>query len=204
MKNLYNYNLTCFLTSAPNVNYLPGDSSIEIAFVGYSNSGKSTLINTLTNQKKLARTSKIPGCTQFINLFEVTSGIRLVDLPGYGYAAVPRVLKHCLKQTIKEYLQTRSNLKGLVVLMDIRHPFKKLDQQIVQWAVNMNMPMLLLLNKADKLSLRKQEEQLSQTRIMLGTLIGNFQVEVFSSLQKKGMDKLQQTLEKWISDNKES
>ncbi len=120
-----NYQQTHFVTSAPDIRHLPSDTGIEVAFAGRSNAGKSSALNTLTNQKNLARTSKTPGRTQLINLFEVAEGKRLVDLPGYGYAQVPEEMKIKWQRALGEYLEKRMCLKGLVVLMDIRHPLKR-------------------------------------------------------------------------------
>ncbi len=123
-----------------------------MAFAGRSNAGKSSALNTLTNQKSLARTSKTPGRTQLINLFEVADGKRLVDLPGYGYAEVPEEMKRKWQRALGEYLEKRQSLQGLVVLMDIRHPLKDLDQQMIEWAVDSNIAVSVLLTKADKLA----------------------------------------------------
>ena len=147
-----NYHKARFLTSAANISQLPEDSGVEIAFAGRSNAGKSTALNALTNQKSLARTSKTPGRTQLINLFEVEPQCKLVDLPGYGYAAVPEQMKLQWQKSLAEYLQKRECLQGVVILMDIRHPLKDLDQQMIEWAVASDLPVLLLLTKADKLS----------------------------------------------------
>lgn len=198
MTTLYKYHITHFLTSAPDIHHLPTDSGIEVAFAGRSNAGKSSALNTLTNQKKLARTSKTPGCTHLINLFEVGPGIRLVDLPGYGYAGVPQKLQRKWQYMLGEYLQKRDSLKGLVVLMDIRHPMKELDQQMVQWAVDVNIPVLVLLTKADKLVVSACKTQLNQVRKAARALMGDVQVEVFSSLRKQGVDKLRQKLDAWF------
>lgn len=185
--------------SAPDIRHLPTDNGIEIAFVGRSNAGKSSALNTLTNQKNLARTSKTPGCTHLINLFEVGPGIRLVDLPGYGYAEVPEDLKHKWQRMLSEYLQKRSSLKGLVVLMDIRHPMKDLDQQVVLWAVDVNIPVLVLLTKADKLAVGVRKMQLNQLRKAALVFMGGVQVEAFSSLRRQGVDKLKQKLDAWFN-----
>ena len=115
----WNYQQTHFVTSAPDIRHLPSDTGIEVAFAGRSNAGKSSALNTLTNQKNLARTSKTPGRTQLINLFEVAEGKRLVDLPGYGYAQVPEEMKIKWQRALGEYLEKRMCLKGLVVLMDM-------------------------------------------------------------------------------------
>lgn len=177
---------------------MPVDNGIEIAFAGRSNAGKSSAINTLTNHKNLARTSKKPGHTQLINLFEVEPGIRIVDLPGYGYAEVPKEVQRKWQCAMGEYLQKRGSLKGLVVLMDIRHPMTALDQKMVQWAVDVSIPVLLLLTKADKLTSGAQKTHLKQVRKAARELMGDIQAETFSSLKKQGVDKLRQKLDAWF------
>lgn len=149
----------------------------------------------------MARTSKTPGRTQLINLFEVEDGVRLVDLPGYGYAEVPEAMKRKWQQALGEYLQKRECLKGLVVLMDIRHPLKDLDMQMVEWAVAMNVPVLVLLTKADKLASGAKKKQLMGVRQTLAELGGDIEVENFSSLKKIGVDKLVIKLNKWFSEH---
>ncbi|MGL9769590.1 MAG: ribosome biogenesis GTP-binding protein YihA/YsxC [Sodalis sp. (in: enterobacteria)] len=195
----YNYQLTHFITSALNIRYLPIDNGVEIAFVGRSNAGKSSALNTLTNKKSLFKISKNPGRTQLINIFEVESGIRLVDLPGYGYAEVSEEMKHKWQRALSEYLQMRNSLKGLVVLMDIRHPMKDLDQQMVQWAVDVNIPILVLLTKADKLTSGACKAQLNQVRCAALAFMGDVQVDIFSSLKKQGIDKLRKKLDDWFA-----
>ena len=165
-----NYHKTHFLTSAPNIRSIPEDTGIEIAFAGRSNAGKSTALNALTNQKSLARTSKTPGRTQLINLFEVEPNCKLVDLPGYGYAAVPEKMKIEWQKSLGEYLQKRECLGGLVVLMDIRHPLKDLDQQMIEWAVSADLPVMLLLTKADKLSQSARSKQVKMVREALSLI----------------------------------
>lgn len=195
-----NYNVTRFVTSAPDIRHLPADRGIEVAFAGRSNAGKSSALNTLTNQKNLARTSKTPGRTQLINLFEVVEGKRLVDLPGYGYAEVPEEMKRKWQRALGEYLQMRNALKGLVVLMDIRHPLKDLDQQMIQWAVESQIPVLVLLTKADKLASGARKTQLNMVREASLAFMGDVQVELFSSLKKTGVDKLRNKLDVWFSE----
>ncbi|WP_130835478.1 ribosome biogenesis GTP-binding protein YihA/YsxC [[Erwinia] mediterraneensis] len=195
-----NYHVTHFVTSAPDIRHLPADSGIEVAFAGRSNAGKSSALNALTNQKNLARTSKTPGRTQLINLFEVVEGKRLVDLPGYGYAEVPEEMKRKWQRALGEYLQMRNALKGLVVLMDIRHPLKDLDQQMIQWAVESQIPVLVLLTKADKLASGARKAQLNMVREASLAFMGDVQVEVFSSLKKIGVDKLRHKLDLWFSE----
>lgn len=194
-----NYHKTHFLTSSPNIKLLPEDSGIEIAFAGRSNAGKSTALNALTGQKSLARTSKTPGRTQLINLFEVEPQCKLVDLPGYGYAAVPEQMKLQWQKSLGEYLQKRRCLAGLVVLMDIRHPLKDLDQQMVDWAVSANLPVLILLTKADKLSQSARAKQVKMVREAILPFQGDIQVEAFSALNKIGIAQLAQKLDHWFS-----
>lgn len=200
MPNPYNYHMTHFVISAPDIRHLATDTGIEVAFAGRSNAGKSSALNTLTNQKNLARTSKTPGRTQLINMFEVEPEIRLVDLPGYGYAEVPEELKKKWQRALGEYLQKRNSLKGLVVLMDIRHPMKDLDRQMVQWAVDVSLPVMVLLTKADKLASGARMAQLRAVRLDAVNFGGDVQVEMFSSLKKLGVDKLRQKLDTWFSE----
>ncbi|MDF2041834.1 MULTISPECIES: ribosome biogenesis GTP-binding protein YihA/YsxC [unclassified Pantoea] len=185
--------------SAPDIRHLPADTGIEVAFAGRSNAGKSSALNTLTNQKGLARTSKTPGRTQLINLFEVKEGKRLVDLPGYGYAEVPEEMKLKWQRALGEYLQKRQALKGLVILMDIRHPLKDLDRQMINWSVESGIPVLLLLTKADKLASGARKAQLNVVREAALEFVGDVQVELFSSLKKIGVDKVRQKLDSWFT-----
>ena len=194
-----NYHKTHFLTSAPNIRAIPEDTGIEIAFAGRSNAGKSTALNALTNQKSLARTSKTPGRTQLINLFEVEPNCKLVDLPGYGYAAVPEKMKIEWQKSLGEYLQKRECLGGLVVLMDIRHPLKDLDQQMIEWAVSADLPVMLLLTKADKLSQSARSKQVKMVREAILPFQGDIQIEPFSAQNKIGIDKLAAKLDSWFA-----
>ena len=188
------------MTSAPDIRHLPNDGGVEIAFAGRSNAGKSSALNTLTKHKNLARTCKTPGRTQLINLFEVKPGIRLVDLPGYGYAEVPEEMKRKWQRALGEYLQMRNSLKGLVVLMDIRHPLKDLDQQMIQWAVDVGTPVMLLLTKADKLASGARQAQIKMVREAVKEFMGDIQVEAFSSPKKMGVDKLSDKLNTWFNE----
>ncbi|MGF7453336.1 ribosome biogenesis GTP-binding protein YihA/YsxC [Pasteurella bettyae] len=194
-----NYHKTHFMTSAAKINQLPEDSGIEIAFAGRSNAGKSTALNALTNQKNLARTSKTPGRTQLINLFEVEPQCKLVDLPGYGYAAVPEQMKLQWQKSLGEYLQHRKCLQGVVILMDIRHPLKDLDQQMIEWSVSSNLPVLLLLTKSDKLSQSERSKQVKMVREAILPFQGDVQVEAFSAQNKLGIDKLSSKLNSWFA-----
>ncbi len=192
------YQNTHFITSAPDIRHLPDDDGIEIAFAGRSNAGKSSALNRLTNQKSLAKTSKTPGRTQLINLFKVTEGCQIVDLPGYGFAQVPLEMKKKWQKSLGEYLQQRSSLKGLVVLMDIRHPMKDLDKQLVLWAVECAIPVQVLLTKADKLKSGARKAQLNQIRQDALSFGGDVSVDVFSSLNGLGVDTLRNKLDSWF------
>lgn len=194
-----NYAKTHFVTSAPDISHLPADMGTEIAFAGRSNAGKSSALNTLTNQKSLARTSKTPGRTQLINLFEVEPDCRLVDLPGYGFAQVPEEVKRKWQKSLGEYLQKRESLKGIVILMDIRHPLKDLDQQMIDWAVQSGLAVMLLLTKADKLASGAQKQQLNLVREAILPFQGDITVATFSSLKRTGLEQLKQKLNEWFN-----
>lgn len=194
-----NYAKTHFILSAPTIKHLPEDTGVEIAFAGRSNAGKSSALNTLTNQKSLARTSKTPGRTQLINLFEVEPNCRIVDLPGYGYAQVPEEVKKQWQKSLGEYLQYRESLKGIVILMDIRHPLKDLDQQMIEWAVASELPILLLLTKCDKLTSSAQRAQVDMVREAILPFQGDITVEKFSSLKKIGVNELKNKLNEWYA-----
>jgi GTP-binding protein len=193
------YTKAKFFTSAPDIRHLKDDSGIEVAFAGRSNAGKSSALNTLTRQKNLARTSKTPGRTQLINVFNLEEDRRLVDLPGYGFAQVPLAMKNKWQQALGEYLQKRKSLKGLVVLMDIRHPFKDLDQDLIHWAVDSNIPVLALLTKSDKLKSGKRKAQLLMAQEAALACMGDVTVNTFSSLNRQGLPELEKVLNKWLA-----
>ncbi|MDH5874511.1 ribosome biogenesis GTP-binding protein YihA/YsxC [Vibrio aestuarianus] len=193
------YQNTHFITSAPDIRHLPDDEGIEIAFAGRSNAGKSSSLNRLTNQKSLAKTSKTPGRTQLINLFKVMDGCHIVDLPGYGFAQVPLEMKNKWQKSLGEYLQKRRCLKGLVVLMDIRHPMKDLDQQLIYWAVDCNIPVQVLLTKADKLKSGARKAQVLKIREDARAFGGDVSVDAFSSLKGLGVDILRNKLDTWFA-----
>jgi GTP-binding protein len=196
-KAKFNYQQTSFLTSAPDITALPPDTGIEVAFAGRSNAGKSSALNTLTRQNGLARTSKTPGRTQLINTFRLADDKRLIDLPGYGFAKVPLAVKEKWQKSLGEYLMKRQSLKGLVVLMDIRHPLKDLDQQLIHWAVESQLSVLLLLTKADKLSPGPRKKTLLEVREASLAFMGDVTVHTFSSLSKQGLTELEQVLDDW-------
>jgi GTP-binding protein len=193
-----------FTISAPDIRKLPEDSGIEVAFAGRSNAGKSSALNTLTNQKGLARTSKTPGRTQLINVFEIDNNKRLIDLPGYGFAKVPLEMKKKWQKALGEYLEKRESLKGLVVLMDIRHPLKDLDMDLIEWAVDGNLPVLSLLTKCDKLSQGKRSTEVLKVKKILGSLNGDIKVQAFSSLKRTGSEQADTIICNWFSEEQET
>jgi len=146
-----------FLTSADRLETCPRDDLPEVAFAGRSNAGKSSTLNRLTGRRQLARVSKTPGRTQLINFFNVDEGGRLVDLPGYGYARAARSRQQAWGHAVDEYLNRRSNLVCVVLVMDARHPLKPFDRDMIDWCADRSMPLLVLLNKADKLKRGKRE-----------------------------------------------
>jgi len=192
-----------FTISAPDIRKLPEDSGIEVAFAGRSNAGKSSALNTLTNQKSLARTSKTPGRTQLINVFEIGDNKRLVDLPGYGFAKVPLEMKKKWQKALGEYLEKRESLKGLVVLMDIRHPLKDLDMDLIQWAADSELPVLALLTKCDKLSQGKRSAEVLKVKKVLAPLNADIKVQAFSSLKRTGAEQANNIICDWFSDDSE-
>ncbi|MGB2739115.1 MAG: ribosome biogenesis GTP-binding protein YihA/YsxC [Cognaticolwellia sp.] len=189
-----------FTLSAPDIRRLPADSGIEVAFAGRSNAGKSSALNTLTNQRSLARTSKTPGRTQLINIFEIAENKRLVDLPGYGFAKVPMEMKKKWQKALGEYLEKRECLKGLVILMDIRHPLKDLDMDLIQWAADGGLPVLALLTKSDKLSQGKVSSQVLDVKKKLASLNADIKVQAFSSLKRTGSEQADKVICDWFQD----
>ncbi|HDZ78987.1 MAG TPA: YihA family ribosome biogenesis GTP-binding protein, partial [Gammaproteobacteria bacterium] len=149
-----------FIKGAYTLQQLPDDTGVEVAFAGRSNVGKSSTLNTLAGMKSLARTSKTPGRTQEINFFDLGNDRRLVDLPGYGYAKVSETRQHHWAETLGEYLLSRKSLVGLILLMDIRHPLKEFDRNMVHWCTHAGLPVYVILNKADKLSRGKASASL--------------------------------------------
>ncbi|URJ30551.1 ribosome biogenesis GTP-binding protein YihA/YsxC [Candidatus Blochmannia vicinus (nom. nud.)] len=197
----YNYHITYFLVSVPGICKLPdGKMGMEVAFVGYSNSGKSSVINALTYQKKLTKVSKTPGCTKLINLFEVKPGIRLIDFPGYGYARGITIRKNYWHDVACKYLEKRENLKGLILIMDIRRPIKNLDQKIIESALSMKVPVFTLLNKSDKISrnILKVTTQKMIHDMNIRFTTSCIQVAPFSAVKKHGIELLKITLNHWL------
>lgn len=192
------YTQATFLKSAAKVQQLPPDTGYEVAFAGRSNAGKSSALNCLTANRQLARTSKTPGRTQLINLFVVKDeDHRLVDLPGYGYAKVALQTKMDWQENLAHYLEVRQSLKGLVLLMDIRHPLKDSDKKLLHWAITQQLPVHVLLTKADKLS-RNQMQLALQTFATYCRELPSVSWQPFSSLKKQGVETLVEVLNTWF------
>ncbi|EAR09816.1 ribosome biogenesis GTP-binding protein YihA/YsxC [Reinekea blandensis] len=190
------YDSAQFLTSAAKFSQCPTDTGAEVAFAGRSNAGKSSALNALTRNSKLARTSKTPGRTQLLNFFTLSSDEhRLVDLPGYGYAKVNRNMKQDWEEHIGEYLAERLSLRGLVLVMDIRHPMTEFDQMIIDWAVETEMPLLALLTKADKLKRGPAKSTWLKVRNQLQTRAPWLDAQMFSALKKDGVSDLTRWLD---------
>ena len=188
-----------FTISAPDITHLGDDTGIEVAFAGRSNAGKSSALNTLTNQRGLARISKTPGRTQMINVFEVAENKRLIDLPGYSFAQVPLAMKKKWQKALGEYLEKRDSLKGIVILMDIRHPLKDLDMDLIRWAAEGDLPVLALLTKSDKLSQGKRSSEVIKVQNSLKALNANITVQAFSSLKRTGVEQADEIICNWLS-----
>lgn len=188
-----------FLTTVNEFKMLPR-TGLEIAFAGRSNAGKSSAINTLANQTRLAYVSKTPGRTQHINYFALDNEERrhIVDLPGYGYAEVPEAIRQHWEKLLSRYLQNRDNLIGLVLMMDSRHPLKPLDRQMLNWFLPTGKPVHILLTKSDKLSKNEMKQTLAIVEEELAGVEG-CTVQLFSSLKKQGMSTAETVLEGWFT-----
>lgn len=177
-----------FLVSCADLAQLPRDDMPELAFAGRSNAGKSSALNTLTVQNHLARVSKTPGRTQLINLFTIEGYGRFVDLPGYGYAKVPLPVRRSWGQLIGSYVEMRNNLRGIVLIMDIRHPLTDFDQQMLAWAEVSVRPCHILLTKADKLGYGAAKTQLLKVRKQLADHQQVTGVQMFSAETRLGLE----------------
>jgi GTP-binding protein len=184
-----------YVLSAHELHQLPKDSGIEVAIAGRSNAGKSSAINALTDQKSLARTSKTPGRTQQIVIFDLDGERRITDLPGYGYAKVSRSLKEHWQAVMQDYFETRQCLKGVVLVMDIRHPLKPFDVQMLAWCDQTGVPCHVLLTKADKLKRGPAQSTLLKVRKQLPA---SGSIQVFSSKNRQGLDGLIDQLSTWF------
>lgn len=188
-----------FFTTVNHFKDLPATTA-EIAFVGRSNAGKSSAINTLTNHVRLAYVSKTPGRTQHINFFELRNGHFMADLPGYGYAQVPEAIRAHWVQLLGQYLQRRQSLIGLILIMDVRHPLKELDTKMLDFFAVTGQPVHILLSKADKLSKNEQIKTLSSVKKALEPYAQRQQVSVqlFSSLKKQGIEEVETVVQGWF------
>jgi len=200
MNSIYEkYEKAVYFKSVHHLHQLPPDSGFEVAFAGRSNAGKSSAINVITREK-LARTSKTPGRTQQIIFFRLDEERYLVDLPGYGFAKVPISIKQHWQQTLERYLHTRTCLRGLILMMDVRHPLMRFDISMLEWCHHSNMPVHILLTKADKVSHSKGCLSLQKVRQHLATLSEseNMSVQLFSALKRKGIEEAQKYLNQWL------
>lgn len=194
MKKVNPFRVASYVLNAHELKQLPKDEGIEVAIAGRSNSGKSSAINALTDQKSLARTSKTPGRTQQIVIFELDEKRRIADLPGYGFAKVPLKLREHWRNVMARYFQTRKCLRGVVLVMDIRHPMKEFDQQMLAWCEAAGVSCHILLSKADKLKRGPAQSALLKVRSGLPAIAS---AQVFSATDKTGLDELVDKLSDW-------
>ena len=185
-----------FETSAPDLWRAPPDSGREVAFAGRSNAGKSSVLNRIAGQRSLARTSGTPGRTQLLNFFRVGENARLVDLPGYGYAKTDQATRRTWQARVEAYLANRQTLVGVVLVMDIRHPFQEFDERMITWARMSALPLLILLNKADKLGHGARVRALREAEARVADL-PNVQPLLFSAMRGQGTDQVLTILREW-------
>jgi GTP-binding protein len=192
------YHQAKFMLSAPKLSGAPEDQGKEVAFAGRSNAGKSSALNTLTRQNSLARISKTPGRTQLLNFFEIDAQRKFVDLPGYGYAKVPLAVKKQWHKMMETYLHKRKALCGIVLVMDVRHPLTDFDMQMIEWCKHTELPLHILLTKADKLNYGAAKNILLKVQKELSELNLPVSLQLFSSLKKTGIDDVHQVLDEWF------
>ncbi len=190
------YRQAKFLLSAQDISHFPADTGREVAFVGKSNVGKSSVINSITNQTGLARTSKTPGRTQHINFFSINDDVRLVDLPGYGFAHVPASVRKQWGIVINDYFNYRQSLAGLVLIIDIRRELCIEDENIIAWCQGRNINLHLLINKADKLPFGQKKQVLGRFEREHSST--GITMQLFSAASQDGLDPLLQTLNRWL------
>ena len=186
-----------FLASAPDLSRCPAGEAPEVAFAGRSNAGKSSVLNRLTGSRRTAKVSKTPGRTRLLNFFALASGARVVDLPGYGYAKASAQAQAQWQAAVNEYLSCRDQLAGVVLVTDIRHPGTAFDEQFIDWALASEMPLHVLLNKADKLKRSAQGRALAAYRKRLGSAAT---AQLFSALRGEGAAELSAVVMAWITD----
>ena len=188
-----------FSLSVPEPRLLPADVGREIAFAGRSNAGKSSALNMLCAQRGLARTSRTPGRTQHIVVFDLDTERRLVDLPGFGYAKVAKSMRAHWEEALPEYLETRASLSGLILLMDIRHPLKPQDVAVLEWCTHAGVPVHVLLNKCDKLGRGPATAALHLVNATLTKQGWQGTAQLFSALKHEGADLAWQVLGQWLA-----
>ena len=192
------YRTASFLISANHLKQLPPDVGAEVAFAGRSNAGKSSALNAITDNKSLARTSKTPGRTQMINYFEIDAEHRLADLPGYGFAKVPVAVKRHWQEVLEGYFAQRQSLKGVILLMDIRHPMKPFDDMMLSWCEQSGVEAHVLLTKADKLKRGAAKSSVLKVRKAIKDLGLSATVQSFSAPKKEGVEQARDLLDQWL------
>lgn len=192
------YRRAQFLLSAPSVREAPADQGAEVAFAGRSNAGKSSAINALTGIGSLARTSKTPGRTQHLVFFALNDERRLVDLPGYGYARVSEQVKLQWQRALEHYLRMRASLRGLILVMDIRHPLTEFDRQMLDWCRAAELPVHILLTKADKLKRGAAANTLLAVRAELARRYPGAHAQTFSATKRTGIEQAHRILDAWL------
>ncbi len=195
------YRQASYRLGAHNLKQLPADTGAEVAFAGRSNAGKSSAINAICEQKALARTSKTPGRTQQMVIFDLDEDHRLVDLPGYGYAKVPPRLRQHWNHVLDRYFRQRQSLRGLMLMMDIRHPLKEGDWQMLEWAAESGLPCHVLLTKADKLNNQGRARALASFRRQVDHPL--ISVQAFSATRRLGVQQARQVLDDWLYSQQE-
>jgi len=193
------YQQVKFIKSAPGLAYAPEDKGKEVAFAGRSNAGKSSAINTITNQSSLAKTSKTPGRTQLLNFFAINETRRFVDLPGYGYAKVPEPVKQQWHELMQSYFRERKSICGIILVMDIRHPLTEFDWLMIEWCQVNNLAMHILLTKADKLAFGAAKNTLLQVQKTALNFTIPVSVQLFSALKKSGIEEAHEALDKMFA-----
>lgn len=193
-----NFNMT-FLRSAARLEQLPADEGCEVAFIGRSNAGKSSAINIIANTKNIARVGKKPGVTQLLNVFLIDPERRVIDLPGYGYAKAPPNVRAKWLRLVNHYLQKRQSLRGLFLLMDIRHPLRDLDIDLLNWAVQVFLPVSVLLTKADKLKTGAANKILQDVAKELQAYGDGITVQLFSAKTRLGLERVITQMDDWLS-----
>jgi GTP-binding protein len=197
------YHQAKFQVSAAKLSQCPPDSGMEVAFAGRSNAGKSSALNALCQQKSLARTSKTPGRTQLLNFFAIDEERRLVDLPGYGFAKVSEKVKQQWQQSLADYLENRKSLRGVILLVDVRHPMKEFDRQMLEWGTQIGLPVHILLTKADKLGRGAGAKNLQQVRKETKAFGDSVTSQLFSALKRQGIDEAHEILDRWLEQSRE-